>query len=116
MVYINETDKDLIVQCEKCNITLNVDKKKISKRIPSGYYIDSKVKCSCGEETTFIKRRADEILCPNCGSNQLSDNKRGFGLGKAVVGGVLLGGVGLLGGLIGSNKLEITCLKCRYKW
>jgi tellurium resistance protein TerD len=32
------------------------------------------------------------------------------------MGGFLLGPVGLLGGLIGSKKIMITCLKCGYKW
>ncbi len=58
----------------------------------------------------------DEIKCPRCGSKQLTANKKGFGLGKALVGGVLLGGIGLLGGFLGSGKVKITCLKCGYSW
>ena len=58
----------------------------------------------------------DEIKCPRCGSKQLTGNKRGFGLGIALVGGVLLGGVGLLGGFLGSGKVKITCLKCGHSW
>jgi tellurium resistance protein TerD len=42
----------------------------------------------------------------------LAANKKGFGLGKAAAGGILLGPVGLLGGLIGGKKIYITCLKC----
>jgi tellurium resistance protein TerD len=57
-----------------------------------------------------------EIRCPRCGSTQLTANKKGFGFGKAVVGKLLIGNVGLLGGFIGSKKMEITCLKCEYKW
>lgn len=52
------------------------------------------------------------IHCPKCGSTQITANKKGFGLGKAAVGGLLLGPVGLLGGLIGGSKINITCLKC----
>lgn len=52
------------------------------------------------------------IRCPRCNSTQLSANKKGFGLGKAAVGGLLLGPIGLLGGLLGSSKVRITCLKC----
>ena len=53
-----------------------------------------------------------ELKCPKCGSTNLTANNKGFGLGKAAVGGVLLGPVGLLGGLIGSKKAVFICLKC----
>lgn len=56
------------------------------------------------------------ISCPKCHSTQLTANKAGFGLGKAVAGGVLLGGVGLLGGFLGSRKIRITCLACGFTW
>ena len=57
-----------------------------------------------------------EIKCPKCGSTQLTANKKGFGLGKAAIGGILTGGIGLLGGFIGSGKVVITCLKCGHSW
>lgn len=54
----------------------------------------------------------DEVRCPKCKSTQLSANKKGFGLGKAAVGAVIAGPVGLLGGFVGSGKVKVTCLKC----
>jgi len=54
----------------------------------------------------------NQIKCPKCGSNQLSAQKKGFSFGKALVGGILTGGVGLLAGTIGSGKVKITCLSC----
>ena len=54
----------------------------------------------------------NEIRCPKCKSNQLTANKKGFSGKKAVVGGLLTGGIGLLAGTIGSNKVIITCLSC----
>lgn len=51
------------------------------------------------------------VRCPKYTSTQFVSNK-GFGLGKAVVGGLLLVAVGLLGGLVGSEKTTVTCLKC----
>ena len=54
----------------------------------------------------------NEIRCPKCNSNQLTANKKGFSGKKAVVGGLLTGGIGLLAGTIGSNKVIITCLAC----
>lgn len=66
------------------------------------------------------KKNADEkglACCPKCGSTSLSANKKGFGLGKAVVGGLLLSSpVGLLGGAIGKNKIEMYCMKCGNKF
>ena len=47
-----------------------------------------------------MEKDDDLIKCPACRSTQITANKKGFGLGKAVVGGVLLGGVGLLGGFL----------------
>ena len=35
---------------------------------------------------------------------------------KAAAGAVLAGGIGLLAGTIGSNKIELTCLSCGNKW
>lgn len=54
----------------------------------------------------------NEVLCPKCGSNQITAHKKGFSGKKAVAGAVLTGGVGLLAGTIGSNKIKITCLAC----
>jgi DNA-directed RNA polymerase subunit RPC12/RpoP len=54
----------------------------------------------------------ESIKCPNCGSIQLSADKKGFSGKKAVAGAVLIGEVGILAGTIGSNKTIITCLKC----
>jgi len=58
----------------------------------------------------------DQICCPKCGSNQLSANKKGFSGKKAVAGAVLTGGIGLLAGTIGSNKIIITCLNCGHQF
>jgi hypothetical protein len=57
-----------------------------------------------------------QIRCAKCNSTQITANKKGFGLGKAVAGGFLLGPVGLLGGTIGSSKVKVTCLACGHEW
>ncbi|MCB9174680.1 MAG: hypothetical protein H6589_08740 [Flavobacteriales bacterium] len=56
------------------------------------------------------------VLCPKCGSNQISANKKGYSGKKALGGTFLFGGIGLLGGTHGSNKIEITCLSCNNKF
>ncbi len=60
--------------------------------------------------------QSNEIRCPKCNSNQLTANKKGFSGKKAVAGALLTGGVGLLAGTIGSNKIIITCLACGHEF
>ncbi|TCO71841.1 tellurium resistance protein TerD [Marinisporobacter balticus] len=56
------------------------------------------------------------LTCPRCHSSRVTAGKKGFGIGKAVVGSLLLGPVGLLGGFIGSKNLEFLCLDCKDRW
>jgi len=51
--------------------------------------------------------------CPRCGSTSLSANKKGFGIGKAVVGAAITANpLGLVAGNLGAKKVRVTCLKC----
>ncbi|EHQ88864.1 TerD family protein [Desulfosporosinus youngiae] len=56
------------------------------------------------------------MVCPRCHSHQVTAGKKGFGLGKAAIGGVLLGPVGLLAGFIGSKNMEFVCMSCKERW
>jgi len=58
----------------------------------------------------------EKIKCPKCGSEQIAAGKHGYNLKKAAAGFVVTGGVGLLAGVHGSNKIDITCLKCGHKF
>lgn len=54
--------------------------------------------------------------CPTCHSTQVTAGKKGFGVGKALLGGVMLGPVGILAGFIGSKNMEFVCLSCKTRW
>jgi hypothetical protein len=56
------------------------------------------------------------VYCPKCYSTSLSSNKKGFGIGKAVVGATLTGPIGLAAGNIGSQKVIVTCLNCGHQF
>ena len=56
------------------------------------------------------------IHCPKCQSTQLHFAKKGFSGKKAVVGGILTGGLGLFAGTIGSNKILANCMSCGNKF
>lgn len=57
--------------------------------------------------------------CPICGEivgwKLVDKSKKGFSLGKAAVGGILLGPIGLLGGALGKKKECYYCTKCGFK-
>ncbi len=56
--------------------------------------------------------------CPKCmcfgTMEMISERKGGFSGGKAIVGAVLLGPIGLLGGALGKKKTNYQCKKCGY--
>ena len=56
------------------------------------------------------------MSCPTCHSTQVTAGKKGFGIGKALLGGVMLGPVGILAGFIGSKNMEFVCLSCKTRW
>jgi DNA-directed RNA polymerase subunit RPC12/RpoP len=58
----------------------------------------------------------DEISCPYCGSKLISTTQKGFSLGKAAVGGVLLGPLGLLAGTHKSKDIMFYCMACQRKF
>lgn len=61
--------------------------------------------------TVNIVQENNNPRCPKCKSRETTYNKQGFGVGKAAVGAILTGGIGLLAGGINKNKIIITCLK-----
>jgi hypothetical protein len=68
-------------------------------------------------DSTLILNSVDNSAkCPLCGSTSLTAHKQGFGIGKAVAGVALTGGIGLAAGGIGANNILVTCLSCGHKY
>lgn len=63
-------------------------------------------------ENITKNKEANIACCPKCSSTSLSANKKGFGIGKAVVGAWTFGAIGLTAGNIGAKKVRVTCLNC----
>ena len=69
------------------------------------------------QQLQLQQKQYDKMMkCPRCGSTSLSGNKKGYGIGKGVVGAAILGPLGLIAGNIGSGKVIITCMKCGHKF
>lgn len=88
--------------------------KSCGKELPN----DAKFCLNCGEATVSIMNSVDKSMpnCPQCHSYNITINKRGFSLVRGIVLGLFTGGIGLLAGFFGMNKLVGKCLDCGYKW
>ena len=61
--------------------------------------------------------QSEPTKCPKCGHMAVSavgERTSGVSLGKAAIGGILLGPVGLLGGALGKKKIIYQCKNCGY--
>jgi hypothetical protein len=135
--YFSEDQKTIGAECPDCERVLKVYKRGI-KENEGGFEPFQAILCPCGQSYTQISvepgkrnktasidvgpsprpndRTDDFVKCRRCGSTQITGQKKGFGVGKALGGGFLLGPLGLLGGFLGSRKVLVTCLKCGHQW
>ena len=98
--------------CKNCGKELNND----SNFCPScGTSINSDSK-NFSIEKENSEQKQQRIHCPKCLSDQITDNPKGFSVGKAIGGAVLTGGIGLLAGFHGSSNTIITCLSCGHQF
>lgn len=58
----------------------------------------------------------NDAYCPSCGSNNfqvMGNNRKGFSVGKAIGGTILVGGIGTLAGFAGKKgKYDCLCNEC----
>lgn len=109
------------IECGGCNKVYMFNKKYFSYISPDYCINNTPIQCpNCknlvGINTRIEAKQSDSIRCPSCGSKQIVSGNKGFSVGKAAVGAVLLGPIGAVGGLIGSNKVMLTCANCGRKW
>jgi len=85
-----------MAKCKTCG-------KEVSKTAPT---------CpNCGEQNPGMR-----IRCPKCHKMNVIKEKKGFGIGKAAIGCIALGPIGLLGGMIGRKEMELVCQECGKRW
>ncbi|MGL4108314.1 hypothetical protein [Clostridium sp. LP20] len=54
--------------------------------------------------------------CPKCHSTSLTTKDKKLSVGRALVGGALIGGTGAVLGGLTSKKVELLCMNCGYKF
>ena len=120
-----ETIKKSAVKCRYCMSDLSEDHSfqngicincGSSKGFADAYDVKCDAGTPAGKRNVPVKKNSSDLKCPRCKSTSISANNKGFGVGKAAAGGILLGPVGLLGGMLGSSKVKVTCLKCGKSW
>lgn len=104
--------KVTVVECLGCHEQIPLDEELCPH---CGLFNSQKYKHLQPEEPEE-QQHTHAVKCPRCRSTSFTAGNKGFGLGKAAGGWVLLGPVGLLGGLLGSKKTLVTCLQCGHKW
>lgn len=69
------------------------------------------------EQIELQRKQYDKMMkCPRCGSTSLSGNKKGYGIGKGVIGAAVFGPLGLIAGNLGAGDVVVTCMKCGHKF
>ena len=56
------------------------------------------------------------VFCPKCHSTSITAQNKRLSIGRAIVGGVLVGGAGAVLGGLSSKKFKKVCLNCGHRW
>lgn len=120
----SESPEKILAECATCGRVLMIAPHQASPSA-EGYLVAAGFRCPCGLSGTRISKKqgrgpsrsaGSKVRCPKCRSEQIAGGTKGFGLGKAAAGGLLVGPVGLFAGLFGSKKTTVTCLNCGHRW
>lgn len=69
------------------------------------------------EKERLLRLKKEGIpYCPKCKSTSLTTTNKKLSVGRATVGGVLLGGAGAILGGLTSKKIELLCMNCGNKF
>lgn len=100
-----------LINCPECN-------RKISEKASTCPHCGNPMNVVVPEKSMPTGDIDDKeyIFCPKCFSTHVHSEQQGFSGGKALVGAITVGAVGLLAGTIGSKKVQLTCLKCGCKF
>lgn len=103
-------------KCPYCGKVLNPYQREY-KQNPNAFNFSPKDQEKIDARRRVVENKAAGIACcPKCGSTSLTANKKGFGIGKAVIGASVAGPIGLVAGNIGRQKVTVTCLNCGYQF
>ena len=109
--YLENPEEDLeINEREKIGVF-----KQINIEAKEEAIIKSEVKNEEKERLAKLKREGIPY-CPKCKSTSLTTTNKKLSLGRAVVGGALLGGAGAVLGGLTSKKVELLCMNCGHKF
>lgn len=100
-----------LINCSECN-------REISDKASTCPHCGNPMNMVIAEESMSIGGMDEKeyVFCPKCFSTHVHSEQQGFSGGKALVGAITVGAIGLLAGTIGSKKVKLTCLKCGCKF
>ncbi|MBS5885157.1 hypothetical protein [Clostridium sp.] len=109
--FLEDTSKGLnIEEKEKVGVFQQLNKE-------SREQIETKVKSKQVEKEKLIELENKGIpYCPKCKSTSLTTTNKKLSLGRAAVGGALLGGTGAVLGGLTSKKIDLVCMNCGHKF
>jgi RNA polymerase subunit RPABC4/transcription elongation factor Spt4 len=112
-----EFSKAQEVVCGRCGATNLYDKKRV-QCVRCGDWLHQYLSSMKAEPLNMAIKveTGDSIRCPKCSSTQITAQKQGFGIGKAVIGTLVSLPVGVASGFIRARKIYLTCLKCGHRF
>lgn len=109
--FLEDTSKELIIEDkEKVGVFQQLNRE-------SREQVETKLKSKQAEKEKLIELEKQGIpYCPKCKSTSLTTANKKLSLGRAAVGGALLGGTGAVLGGLTSKKIDLVCMNCGHKF